>query len=103
MSLDIKPAFDILIVKELAPEDKLPSGLIVPQQVIDKDTLVKAEVLKAGPGALDRMGKLMENPFKVGDIVVFDKQRSLPMTYCGNKYTLVNATNVIGSLEMELN
>jgi len=101
--MDINPASDVLIVKELKPEDKLPSGLIVPDQVLQRDSLTKAEVLRVGPGQMNRAGQVIPHEYVKGDVIVFDKMRGYPVTYQGQQYLFVNAHQVFGKVQIDFN
>ncbi len=63
---------------------------------------VKAEVIAAGPGRYTQAGDLVQNEYGVGDIVVFDKMRGLPVTYGGKPYLFVNSHMVFGKVRVNL-
>lgn len=101
--MDIIPASDVLIVKEINPDTMTPGGLHVPATASDKDSITKGEILRAGPGITTPSGNLIPHDYKVGDIIVFDKFKSLPVRYNSSYYIFVNSTNVLGKVEKELN
>lgn len=96
--MNILPESDVLIVKEIKPDEKIGS-LIVPNQVLERDSLVKAEVLRCGPGQMNRAGQVISHGFKAGDVIVFDKMRGYPVTYGGQYYLFVNAHQVFGKVD----
>lgn len=96
--MNIKPAFDVLIVEEIKADEKTAAGLFVPGTVVDKDSLCKAKILKAGPGMVSRDGKTIPHEYVEGDVVVFDKMRGYPVTHGGKPYLFVNAHQVFGKV-----
>ena len=98
--MNIQPKSDVLIVKEISPSNKTPAGLYIPD-TNEKDSLCKAEIIAAGEGEINKAGTLLPIGFKVGEVIVFDKRRALPVTYEGEKYLFINAKEVFGTVEQE--
>jgi len=67
------------------------------RQSLDKD------ILPAGPGRYTQSGNLVKNEYGVGDLVVFDKMRGLPVTYGGKPYLFVNSHMVFGKVKINFN
>ncbi len=99
--MNINPVSDVLIVNELPAEEKLASGLYVPGTSSEMDTLCKAEVLAAGPGRVNSSNILTPNEFKVGDMIVYEKRRGLPVVYGGIQYVFINAHQVFGTVNTQ--
>ena len=98
--MNITPASDVLILTEIQASNRTPAGLIIPD-TNEKDSVSKGEVIAAGEGELNKAGTLLPNPYKVGDIVVFEKRRALPVTYEGGRYLFINAKEIFGTVKSD--
>lgn len=67
--IKIEPFSDFVFLK-FFKEQKSKSGIILSD--VNKSKPVKAEVLSAGPGRLDRHGNFVKTTVKAGDIVLID-------------------------------
>jgi chaperonin GroES len=97
--MNINPASDVLIVKEITPSESTPAGIFLPPSHTEKDTLMKAVIVAAGPGKINAKGDIIPHDFVVDEIIVFEKRRALPVTYEGEKYIFINASEVFGTVE----
>jgi chaperonin GroES len=78
--LSLKPLGDRIVVKpsEKGGEKKLASGIIIPETV-DKEKLLKGEVIAVGPGRRNDEGKRIPVEVKPGDMVFFKKPWDEPI------------------------
>lgn len=97
--MDLEPSFDVLVVEEIKPDEKTESGLFIPGAVTERDTLMKARILKAGPGQTNRAGQLIPHEYSVGEVIVFDKMRCFPVSYNGKPYLFINAHQVFAKVK----
>src|SRR5580692_7526271 len=64
-----------LLVKPIGEESKTAGGIIIPQVAKDKPT--KGTVVVAGPGRISDKGELIPNSVKVGDTILYPKNKGL--------------------------
>lgn len=94
----LRPLADRVLVKRSKHEERTTGGIILPDTAKEKQEL--GEVIAVGPGKLDKDGKRMEIPVKVGDKVMWDK-------FSGNEvkiededdFVIVKADDIIATLE----
>ena len=67
----IIPLFDNVLVKPLEGEDKLPSGIVLPDSAKEKPQ--KGVVMAVGTGTTDDKGNKVVMVVKVGDVVMYKK------------------------------
>ncbi len=66
-----KPLFDNVLIKPLEGEEKLPSGLILPDSAKEKPQI--GVVMAVGAGGTDEKGNPVKMVVKVGDRVMYKK------------------------------
>ena len=71
MELKIKPLGDKIVVKPISAEQKLPSGIYVPDTAKEKPQ--QGEVLAVGSGRVLDNGTRIPMEVKVGDKVLYSK------------------------------
>ncbi len=94
----LRPLADRVLVKRAKQEERTTGGIILPDTSKEKQEM--GEVIAIGPGKLDKEGKRMEIPVKVGDRVMWDK-------FAGNDvkiededdFVIVKADDIIAILE----
>ena len=69
--MNLKPRGDRVIIKQDEAEEKTSSGLYIAGDAKEKPQT--GTVLAVGPGKLDKEGKNLPMPVKVGDRVVYSK------------------------------
>ena len=62
---NIKPLFDNVLVKPLEAQERLPSGIILPDSAKEKPQM--GEVMAVGPGTVDEKGKDVKMVVRVGN------------------------------------
>lgn len=92
----LKPLGDRVVVKpsEKDGEKKLASGIIIPETV-DKEKLLKGEVIATGPGRRNDAGQCMPIEVKAGDTVFFKKPWDEPIKVDGIKYYVLPESDII--------
>ncbi|HZJ84777.1 MAG TPA: co-chaperone GroES [Syntrophomonadaceae bacterium] len=95
--MKIQPLADRLVLKvaEVA-EEKTKSGLYVPDSAKEKPQ--EAEVLAAGPGALNEKGERIPMEVKVGDKVIFSKYAGLDVKIDGEEYLVLSERDILAIL-----
>ena len=70
-TVNIKPLFDNVLVKPLQGEEKLPSGIVLPDSAKEKPQV--GLVMAVGSGAINDKGVKTEMVVKVGQKVMYKK------------------------------
>lgn len=66
-----QPMRDMLVVERFTPEKVTASGIILPGETLDTNT-VRGRVVSVGPGTVnEKTGEIVEIDVKVGDVVLF--------------------------------
>ncbi|OGG31492.1 co-chaperone GroES [Candidatus Gottesmanbacteria bacterium RIFCSPLOWO2_01_FULL_46_9] len=91
--INIKPLFDNVLVKPLAAEDKLPSGIILPDSAKEKPQM--GEVMAVGPGGTDEKGNRVKMIVKVGDRVMYKKWGGNEVKVNGSEWMLVEQKDIL--------
>lgn len=98
--LSLVPLGDRIVVlpSEKEGEKKLASGIIIPETV-DKEKLMKGEVVAVGPGRRDDDGKHIPIEVKKGDMIFFKKPWDEPVKFDGVEYYVLSEADVLGILK----
>ena len=94
--LSLKPLGDRIVVRPspIEGEKKLASGIIIPETV-DKEKLLKGEVITVGPGRRTDEGKRIPIEVKPGDIVFFKKPWDAPIKVNEVEYYVLPESDII--------
>ena len=74
-------------------EKKLASGIIIPETV-DKEKLLKGEIVAVGPGRRDDAGNRIPMEVKNGDTAVFKKPWDEPLKIDGQEYYVLPESDI---------
>ncbi len=91
--INIKPLFDNVLVKPLAAEDTLPSGIILPDSAKEKPQM--GEVMAVGPGGTDDKGNQVKMIVSVGDKVMYKKWGGNEVKVNGQEWMLVEQKDIL--------
>lgn len=95
--LNIQPLFDNVLVKPLEAEEKLPSGIILPDSAKEKPQM--GEVMAVGPGATDEKGNHIKMVVKVGQKVMYKKWGGNEIKVNGAEWMLVEQKDILAIVE----
>ncbi|MEK7157067.1 MAG: co-chaperone GroES, partial [Patescibacteria group bacterium] len=92
----LSPLGDRVVVRpsEKEGERKLASGIIIPETV-DKEKLLKGEIISVGPGRRNDDGKHIPVGVKTGDIVFFKKPWDEPIKIETVEYYVLPESEII--------
>lgn len=96
ISKKIRPLHDRVIVKRLEAEEKLSSGIIIPDSAKEKPT--QGEVLAVGKGMTKEDGSVLPMDVKVGDRILFKKWGADEVKIDGDEYLVMEEKDIIAIL-----
>ena len=92
MKINIKPLGNNILVEPLEQEQKLPSGLVIPDSAKEKPQ--EGKVVAAGPGKTDH-GQLVKMTVKVGDRVLYKRFGGDELKIDGKEYLMVTEDDLL--------
>lgn len=93
--MNIQPLSDRVVVKLLSAEQKLKSGIIIPDTAKEKPQ--EGEVVAVGPGRLDKDGKeRLPMDVKKGDRVLFENWGGKDYKAEGVEYKILREDEILG-------
>ncbi|HSX42293.1 MAG TPA: co-chaperone GroES [Candidatus Saccharimonadales bacterium] len=96
--MKIQPLADRVVVKLLSAEQKLKSGIIIPDTAKEKPQ--EGEVVAVGPGRLDKDGvKRIAIELKVGDKVLFENWGGKDYKADGVEYKILREDEILGTIK----
>lgn len=93
----ITPLFDNVLIKPLEAEQKLPSGIVLPDTVKERPQI--GEVMAVGPGSTDDHGNKVVMVIKVGQKVMYKKWGGNEVKVEGKEWTIVEQKDVLAIVE----
>jgi chaperonin GroES len=95
--LNIKPLFDNVLVKPLQAEEKLPSGIFLPDSAKEKPQM--GEIMAIGPGGVDEKGNTIKMIVSVGMKVMYKKWGGNEVKVDGKEWMLVEQKDILAIVE----
>ena len=89
----IHPLFDNVLVKPLEAEEKLHSGIVLPDSAKEKPQV--GEVMAVGPGGTDDKGNSVKMVVKVGDHVMYKKWGGNEVKVNSEEWTIVEQKDIL--------
>jgi len=89
----ITPLFDNVLVKPLEAEEKLPSGIVLPDSAKEKPQM--GEIMAVGPGSKDEKGNTVAMVVKVGDKVMYKKWGGNEVKVNGQEWMIVEQKDIL--------
>lgn len=96
MAIKIKPVSDNVLVEPLEREQKLPSGLVIPDSAKEKPQ--EGKVIAVGPGKMEH-GQLMKPEVKTGDIVLYKRYGGDEIKVEGKDYMMISSGDILAVVE----
>lgn len=93
----ITPLFDNVLVKPLEAEQKLPSGLVLPETAKEKPQM--GEVMAIGSGTTDEKGNTVRMVVKVGQKVMYKKWGGSEIKVDGAEWMIVEQKDILAIIE----
>ncbi|MDI6786308.1 MAG: co-chaperone GroES [bacterium] len=95
--MNIRPLRDKIVVKRLEAEEKLKSGLIVPDTAKEKPQ--EGKVVAVGKGRTDDKGNIIPMEIKVNNRILFSKYSGNEIKISGEEYLIMSQDDVLGIIE----
>ena len=93
----ITPLFDNVLIKPLEMDQKLPSGLVLPETSKEKPQV--GEVMAVGEGGVDEKGNVVKMIIKVGQKVMYKKWGGHEVKVNGQEWTIVEQKDILAIVE----
>jgi len=89
----IVPLFDNVLIKPLEGEDRLPSGIVLPDTAKEKPQM--GQVMAVGPGIINDKGKKVKIVVHVGDRVMYKKWGGQEVKVEGAEWMIVEQKDIL--------
>ena len=96
-TINIDPLFDNVLIKPMKGEDVLPSGIVLPDSAKEKPQM--GVIMAAGPGRMDKTGKIIPMTLKVGDKVLYKKWGGQEVKVQGDEWMIVEEKEVLATVK----
>ena len=90
---NIQPLFDNVLVKPLEGEEKLPSGIVLPDSAKEKPQV--GLVMAVGAGGTDDKGNPVKMVVKVGQKVMYKKWGGNEVKVNGEEWMIVEQKDIL--------
>ena len=94
MKTTVKPLGDRVLVKRMEPEQKVKSGIIIPDTAKEKP--LEGKVVAIGAGRLDDNGKRVALDVKAGDRVLIGKYIGTEVRIDDVEHVIVREEEILG-------
>lgn len=95
--VNIQPLFDNVLVKPLEAEQKLPSGIVLPDSAKEKPQT--GQIMAVGAGTTDEKGNQVKMVVKVGDKVMYKKWGGNEVKVNGEEWMIVEQKDILAIVE----
>jgi chaperonin GroES len=96
-TMNIKPLFDNVLIQPSKAEEKLPSGILLPDSAKDKPQM--GDVRAVGPGITDEKGTKIPMNVKVGQKVMYKKWGGNEIKVNGEEMMIVEQKDILAIVE----
>lgn len=93
----IDPLFDNVLIKPLPGEDRLPSGIVLPDSAKEKPQM--GQVMAVGNGGTDDKGNPVKMVVKVGDKVMYKKWGGNEIKVNGEDWMIVEQKEILAVVQ----
>jgi chaperonin GroES len=94
MKTNVKPLSDRVLVKRTDPDQKVKSGIIIPDTAREKP--LEGKVVAVGAGRLDDKGKRVAPEVKAGDRVLIGKYIGTEVKIDDVEHVIVREEEILG-------
>ncbi len=93
----IVPLFDNVLIKPLQAEERLPSGILLPDSAKEKPQI--GQVMAVGAGTTNDKGKAVKMVVKVGQKVMYKKWGGNEVKVNGEEWMIVEQKDILAIVE----
>ena len=97
VKINVQPLFDNVLIKPLEQEEKLPSGIVLPDSAKEKPQI--GQVMAVGVGSTDDKGKKVKMAVKVGQKVMYKKWGGNEVKVKGEEWMIVEQKDILAIVE----
>jgi chaperonin GroES len=94
--MKIRPLHDRILVRRIEEEERLRSGIIIPDSAKEKPQ--QADVIAVGNGRVMKDGSRQALDVKAGDRILFGKYSGSEVKMDGEEYLILREEDVLGIL-----
>lgn len=98
--IELLPFHDFVVIRKRAADNKLQSGLYIPDSAQRNSTL--ADVLAVGQGKMNSSGRLIPLQVHVGDVVMIDSICGITMSVNGIDVIVCREAEIIARVKLPL-
>lgn len=95
--MNIQPLFDNVLIEPAEGEDKLPSGIVLPDSAKDKPQM--GFIRAVGTGGIDEKGNTVKMVVKVGQKVMYKKWGGNEVKVNGKEWMIVEQKDILAIVE----
>lgn len=95
--VNIQPLFDNVLIKPLEGEEKLPSGIVLPDSAKEKPQT--GLIMAVGQGTVNDKGVAVKMYVKVGDKVMYKKWGGNEIKVNGEEWMIVEQKDILAIVE----
>ncbi|WP_421693585.1 co-chaperone GroES [Aestuariivirga sp.] len=96
--MKFRPLHDRVVIKRVEEDTKTKGGIIIPENAQEKP--MQGDVIAAGPGARDKLGKIVPPGVKAGDRVLFGKWSGTEVKIDDTEYLIMNEADIMGIVDV---
>ncbi|MFH0749974.1 MAG: co-chaperone GroES [Candidatus Gottesmanbacteria bacterium] len=89
----ITPLFDNVLIKPIEADEKLPSGILLPDSAKEKPQM--GEIMAVGPGTTNEKGNEVKMVVKIGDKVMYKKWGGNEIKVNGEEWMIVEQKDIL--------
>ncbi len=89
----LSPLGNRVLASRIEQEEVLKGGIILPDAAKKKQEM--AVVIAVGPGLLNKEGKTLPMPVKIGDKILMDKYAGQEITLDDEEYVIIRSDDII--------
>ena len=93
----VQPLFDNVLIKPLEGEEKLPSGIVLPDTAKEKPQV--GLIMAVGPGSVNDHGQPVKMAVKVGQKVMYKKWGGNEIKVNGEEWMIVEQKDILAIVE----
>ena len=95
----IKPEADKILLRKVADDEAISTIILLPDQIKNKHSLNKGEVVAVGPGMLQDDGTCRAIKLSAGDIVLFPKHTGTEVKLDGVECYIITEYDVLARIK----